>query len=509
SSPHWAPTSVIAGIAVYLFIPRIGPRPAPDVPKPLAQEAAGALAHKGYTTGKSRSEAEAGTAPGGPAALRSALELPGRGLAAVPQEGGAPLRLLGLLDRLGGLAEVVQRTQEAAVGLVLPRDRAVPLPPVAAQLVQAPVVAGARVGVGGDVLPRLVGAFGERGPGRRVLGEARRDLGRIGPRGQRLAGLRQVGQLGGRRTAQQVLLQLHAPILPGGARESRHRRGPRKPWSGGPVPRSAPRRLLHAGAGGLQLLRGLDDAGGHARLGGLAVGPRVVGLLVADVAVDLQHTVVVLHDVVDDGPGERVLGVGVDVHLHHAVGDRLVDLLDAGPGAAVEDQVERLLLAVLGAHRLLDVLEHGRTQLHEARLVHAVHVAEGQRGDVVALLAEAEHLGGAQAVAGRGVQLLVELADDAVLLTADDADLDLQDGAGLLGGGQQLLGDLQVLLELHRGAVPHVRLEQRLLPPGHALLGDLQQRAHEAVELLLRAVVGVQRDVHRVLVGHDPGVLGE
>src|SRR5690625_1845817 len=69
----------------------------------------------------------------------------------------------------------------------------------------------------------------------------------------------------------------------------------------------------HLGAGRAQLLAGLDDASGHAGLGQLAPGAGVVGLLVADVAVDLQHAVVVLEHVLDDGAGEGVLGVGVDV----------------------------------------------------------------------------------------------------------------------------------------------------------------------------------------------------
>jgi hypothetical protein len=53
-------------------------------------------------------------------------------------------------------------------------------------------------------------------------------------------------------------------------------------------------------------------------------------------------------------PGERVLGVGVHVHLDHAVRDRLADVLECRARAAVEDQVERAVLAVLGAHRVLD-----------------------------------------------------------------------------------------------------------------------------------------------------------
>ncbi|BBJ37901.1 hypothetical protein SSPO_006190 [Streptomyces antimycoticus] len=38
---------------------------------------------------------------------------------------------------------------------------------------------------------------------------------------------------------------------------------------------------------------------------------------------------------------------------------------------------------------------------------------------------------------------------------------------------------------------------------GDALPGDRQQRAHVAVQLVLRAVVGVEGDVHRVLLSHD------
>ena len=75
--------------------------------------------------------------------------------------------------------------------------------------------------------------------------------------------------------------------------------------------------------------------------------------------------------------------------------------------------------------------------------------------------------------------------------------------------GQQLLGDLEVLVQLHRRAVPHVGLEQRVLPGVHALLADRDQRTDVGVELVLRAVVGVQRDVDRVLLGDDVRELGQ
>ena len=76
-------------------------------------------------------------------------------------------------------------------------------------------------------------------------------------------------------------------------------------------------------------------------------------------------------------------------------------------------------------------------------------------------------------------------------------------------GGQQLLGDPEVLVERHRRAVPHVGLEQRLLATRHPLDRQLEQRADEAVELVLGAVVGVQRDGDGVVLRDLAGVRRE
>ena len=96
---------------------------------------------------------------------------------------------------------------------------------------------------------------------------------------------------------------------------------------------------------------------------------------------------------VGDRPREVVLGIGVDVHLHHAVVERLADLLQQRAAAAVEDEIERLGLADLLAHRVLDRLQNRRPQLHVARLVDAVHVAEGGGQQVPAVLASETHHG--------------------------------------------------------------------------------------------------------------------
>jgi hypothetical protein len=213
-----------------------------------------------------------------------------------------------------------------------------------------------------------------------------------------------------------------------------------------------------------------------------------------------------------DRPGEGVLRVGVDVHLHDPEVDGGADLLGCRSRAAMEDQVERPRPGIepqLVDDRLLRGLEDLRAQLDVARLVDAVHVAEREGGEVAAPLAGAERFDGRQCVLRRRVELLVDLVGDAVLLAADHADLDLEDDLGGCALREQLLGDLQVLVEGYGGAVPHVRLEQRLLAARHPLGRDRHQRPHEPVELVLGAVVGVQRDVDRVVLGHLGGVLRE
>ena len=145
---------------------------------------------------------------------------------------------------------------------------------------------------------------------------------------------------------------------------------------------------IHGIALGTQTLTGLDDASSHTGLGLPTPRARVVHLLVADLTVDLQHAAVVGHDVIDDRAGEGVLGVGVDVHLDDAVRHRVGDLLGRGAGAAVEDEVEWLVLTVLLAALVLDLLEDLRTQLDVSGLVGAVDVAEGEGRDVATLLAQ-------------------------------------------------------------------------------------------------------------------------
>ena len=78
---------------------------------------------------------------------------------------------------------------------------------------------------------------------------------------------------------------------------------------------------------------------------------------------------------------EGPLRVRVDVHLDRARLDGVLDVLGARAGAAVEDEVHRLLVvaAELLGDELLRVVEDLGLEAHVARRVDAVDVAEGRR----------------------------------------------------------------------------------------------------------------------------------
>jgi hypothetical protein len=66
-----------------------------------------------------------------------------------------------------------------------------------------------------------------------------------------------------------------------------------------------------------------------------------------------------------------------------------------------------------------------------------VDVAEGQGGQVAAVLAGTECLDGGQRVFGGGVELLVDFVLNAVFFATDGADFDLEDDLRSSGALQQ------------------------------------------------------------------------
>ena len=158
---------------------------------------------------------------------------------------------------------------------------------------------------------------------------------------------------------------------------------------------------------------------------------------------------------------------------------------------------------------VLNLLEQRGAQLHVARLVHAVDVAEGERRHVAAFLTEAERLDGRDGVLKGRVQVLVDVVTYAVFFATDNTDLDLEDRVDGLQPRQNFLCDLEVLRERYGRAIPHVRLEDRVATGLDLCFGCGNERHHEVVEGVLRAVVGVQRNCDGVVVGNGVYILGE
>jgi hypothetical protein len=110
---------------------------------------------------------------------------------------------------------------------------------------------------------------------------------------------------------------------------------------------------------------------------------------------------------------------GVDVHLDHAAVHGRADLLQGRARPAVEDEIELVLLTDLRSDLLLDVLQHLRTQLDRPGLVDPVHVAEGEGGDVAALLTGTENLDRPQSVLYGRVELVVDLVRPVISAPGD------------------------------------------------------------------------------------------
>ena len=184
------------------------------------------------------------------------------------------------------------------------------------------------------------------------------------------------------------------------------------------------------------------------------------------------------------------------------------NLFRTGARTAVEHQFERLAVGKVdyagGAGQLtldhrarhtgLNITEQGGTQLDHAGLVGAVHITEREGGHVSATLAQTKATGHFKAIGRRGIEAFVDFGGIAVFLAADRADLDLQHRVRGLRLIEQLLGDVQIFLERHGGAVPHMRLECGLLTMRHLIGLMCEQRSHPFVQILLGAVIGVQGD---------------
>ena len=147
--------------------------------------------------------------------------------------------------------------------------------------------------------------------------------------------------------------------------------------------------------------------------------------------------------------------------------------------------------------------------MHVTGLVHAVHVTEGQRRNVAALLAQTQSLNGLHRVINSGVQGVVNSAFNAVFLAADGTNFNLKHNLCLVGALQKLSRNFEVLVKINSGTIPHMGVKDGVFAAGHSLFRLGEQGKNKTIQLVLGAVVSVQCDVHVVLFGDLTSVCRE
>ena len=143
-----------------------------------------------------------------------------------------------------------------------------------------------------------------------------------------------------------------------------------------------------------------------------------------------------------------------------------------------------------------------------AGFIDAVDVAERRR-EQVSPADRVEPARDFERVLGRRVELRRVVADDIVLFPADRAGFDFEHQLVLREALEQFRGNVEVLREREIAPVEHVPGEKIRPARRAALLGFLDERHDELLELVLEAVVGVQRDVDGITLRRAMHVLGD
>lgn len=200
----------------------------------------------------------------------------------------------------------------------------------------------------------------------------------------------------------------------------------------------------------------------------------------------------------NDGLGEGILGVGVDVHLHDAIGNGFADVGEFRAGATVEYEGHAGNFTVLGCYCILTIAEDGGFELDVTGLVNAVYVAEG--GSEHEFAERSECFIGLKHVFGRGVKLVSRVAGviDSVFFTANDTNFYFEDDAEFGAFLDEFLGELEVFIHREGGGVKHVGVEEGRKTLRDAAAGFGKERADEGVHMFRLAVVGVQANEYVV-----------
>ena len=150
---------------------------------------------------------------------------------------------------------------------------------------------------------------------------------------------------------------------------------------------------------------------------------------------------------VDDGAGERILGVGVDVHLDDPIINRLPDLPKSRSRPSMKNQSEACPFSKGFDHGFLSLLQDRRLEFHLAGLINPMYVSKGRRQEVARPFDPAESAPNLEHVFRCGVELFSSASLDPILHPSNDPGLNLKDDFILMAALDQFDGDFEVLLE--------------------------------------------------------------
>ena len=213
---------------------------------------------------------------------------------------------------------------------------------------------------------------------------------------------------------------------------------------------------------------------------------------------------------IHNGTCEGILGIGVDVHLDHAVIQGLANFFKKASTAAMKHQIHLSLGTIFGDDGGLTILEDLRPQLDGTGLVVSMHVAEsrckGKTANRMQGFVDCQH------VLRGGVKMLfggIFGARGTVFLTSHNTGFHFEDDLIFCSKGQVFLGKSDVLIQWQDGGIQHVVLEQVVFATSAPCCRCLNQGLEKGIRSLGLAVVGVQPDEHIILFSQSVGYLGQ
>ena len=180
------------------------------------------------------------------------------------------------------------------------------------------------------------------------------------------------------------------------------------------------------------------------------------------------------------------MGIGVDIHLHHAISQRFGNLFGFGTRPPVKYEVDRVgACVVFLLDEQLRIMQDDRFKPYVTRFVNAVNIAERGGNGEIGAYAEQGFISMRNMF---GLRIQARAVDagivNAILLAAGNAQLDLEGHADLAHTFQIALTYLYVFFQRFFRQVEHMGAEQRFAVFGKIFFAGIEQSVDPGQQLL-------------------------